>query len=283
MPLINFPNIPQVPGVPQLLRQLGGPQVSQITQQFAGASDLLHRIPGVTDFLSASPTATIEQLFAQVPGVKSVMSSLPSFSQILKLPTFDSLAGPAESVVLFADDPGISDSSSDPKWGIYDKNGAAIAIADSFVSLEFNKEWAISKNPVAPNSFSAYNKVERPYEARVPFAKGGSEFDRGTFLLDIIDATKSIDLFSVVTPELTYINANLIGYSYERRAEKGVNLLIVEIRIEQVRVSATTTFSNTKSPVSNSAVNGGTVQPKAPTTTLQQLGAAALAEERSLR
>lgn len=266
MPLIQFPNVPQVPGVPQLLRQLGGPQVTQITGQFAGASELLHRIPGVTDFLSATPNATIQQLFAQVPGVSSVMTKLPGFSQILKLPAFDNLLGVSGSDILTGDDPEAADSSSDPKWGVYDSNGAPVAVTDSFVSLEFSKEWSISKNPVAPNSFGAYNKVERPFDIRVPLAKGGTEADRTTFLDDIDSAVASIDLYSVVTPETTYINANLIGYSYERRAEKGVSLLLVELRIEQVRLSATTTFSNTQSPVSSAAVNGGTVQPQSPTT-----------------
>lgn len=263
MPRINFPNIPQVPGVPQLLRQFGGPQVSQITSQFAGASDLLHRIPGVTDFLSVSPNATIHQLFAQVPGVNAVMGTNPSFAAILKLPTFSNQTEFTSLDVLTADDPMVSLSQPKPVWGVLSGDGAPVALADSFVSMEFVKDWSISKNPVAPNSFRAYNKVERPYEGRVTYAKGGSESDRSDFLADIDAAVASTDLFNLVTPDAVYINANLISYSYERRAEKGVNLLVVEIHIEEVRVTATTTFSNTKSPISNGAVNGGTVQPKA--------------------
>ncbi len=262
MPLINFPNIPQVPGVPQLLRQLGGPQVSQITGQFAGAGDLLHRIPGVSSFLSTSPNATIHQLFAQVPGVRSVMGSDPAFSAILKLPTFSNLTEFSGLSVLTGDDPFASSSQSGPQWGVLDSDGAPVALADSFVSMEFNKDWTISKNPVAPNSFSAYNKVERSYEGRVIFSKGGTEAARSSFLTDIDAAVASTDLFSLVTPDATYINANLISYSYERRSEKGVALLLVELHVEEVRVTVTTAFSNTKSPMSNGAVNGGTVQPK---------------------
>jgi hypothetical protein len=158
-------------------------------------------------------------------------------------------------------------------WGVFDKDNNPVAQADSFVSIEFNKEFRLPNFPVAPNSFANYNKVELPYEARVTFSKGGSVSDRDDFLQALQDAVNSLDLYQVVTPEITYDNANLVRMNYRRQSTNGVTLLVVEIAIEQVRVSATQTFSNTKSPAANAAQNGGTVQPQEPDAA--QAGAAA--------
>jgi hypothetical protein len=270
--LIPFPNVPQVPGVPQLTRYAGGPSVAQMTSLFPGASGLLHEIDGVSAYLTTSPQATVKDLFASVPGVSSIMTSNPAFSQIMSLSNFDALGNGLS--LLTGDDPGVGSLTASPEWGVFDDGGQPVAIADSFVSIEHMKDWRVANFPVAPNGFAAYNKVETPYEERITFAKGGTLQQKETFLQDIDDAVASLDLFTVVTPEVTYANANLVHYDYRRQSRQGVTLLLVEIGVMQVRVSASQTFSNTRSPAANAAQNGGTVQPQSPTTAQTNAAAA---------
>lgn len=197
MPLIPFPNIPALPGVPQLPRSLAVPVAAILTH-------------------------------------------------------------------ISADNFGLFSVTQQPGWGVYDDGGSQVAVADSFVDFEHAKDWRISDYPVEEGAFESYNKVETPYNERVTFAKGGTDADRSDFLDAIAAAVESFDLFSVVTPEVTYVGANLVHYDYRRTSRNGVTLLIVEIGIREVRVTATTTFTKTKSPSGAAQQNGGTVQTQQP-------------------
>jgi hypothetical protein len=270
--LIPFPVVGDYPGVPALLREAGGPSVSTLLNQFPGASALMAQVPGVSAFLSASPGASVRQLLSQVPGVRQLMAQAPGISALLKLPAFADVAG--LDPVMTQDDPGATTSTPAPKWGIYDAGMNLVVEPDSFVSFEHSREWRISDFPVAPGAFASYNKVETPFEERITLAKGGTDQDRQTFLDALDTATDSINLYSVVTPGMTYVKVNVVGYDYRRQSSNGVTLLVAELRLRQVRESATSTFSNTVAPEGASAQNGGTVQSQTPTQAEQGASAA---------
>ena len=150
------------------------------------------------------------------------------------------------------------------RWGIFDSNGNALGDPAKFSGLigkalaaagqgstlstgavDYSKETRVSDFPLERGSFASYNKVETPASPVVTLCFTGSENDRRTFLEAIDTACKSTDIYSVVTPEVTYINYSVERYNYQRRSNKGATLLIVEITLKEIRqVSASYSQSN---------------------------------------
>jgi len=172
----------------------------------------------------------------------------------------------------------------DTRWGIFDSKGKSIfgeatgGIIASLLStlgkgsttsvsaVEYSKEVRSSDFPVEKGSFANYNKVEAPGTPSVTMAMDGSEADRKKFLEAIDKACKSTDLYSVVTPEAEYLQHSLERYSYQRRSQHGLTLLIVEIALKEVRqVSAQyAKTEKAKEPAAAPPVEQGKVQPQAP-------------------
>lgn len=176
------------------------------------------------------------------------------------------------------------------QWGIFDANGKPLADPDQFTgtsgallnaagfgrtvstgAVDFAKEMRVSDFPVERGEFASYNKVETPANPLVTLCMSGSESERTKFLNAIDAATKSTALFSVVTPEVTYINYSVDRYNYQRRHDRGANLLMVEISLKEVReVSAQYSVSNKgnvstpKEAGATPQVDSGKVQAQAP-------------------
>lgn len=130
-----------------------------------------------------------------------------------------------------------------PVWGIFDANGDKIAIADNIPGFDYHGSSRTSDYPQEQGAFASYNKVQRPYEARVRMTKGGSLMDRQDFLEAIETVKQSTDLYTIVTPERTYQNANVEEYSLHREAHNGATLLTVELMLLEIRQTGTAQFS----------------------------------------
>lgn len=182
---------------------------------------------------------------------------------------------------------------NDTQWGIFDSNGNAVgdpslikgiggtvleALGISSVlstaSIEYSKENRTADFPVEGGKFANYNKVELPAEPRVVLVLSGSDSERKSFLDAIDTASKSTDLYSVVTPEVTYTNYSLDSYNYSRRADHGATLLIVEIRLREVRqvlaayTNSTVNTSNASSDSAKPQSDTGNVQSSTPSTSV---------------
>jgi hypothetical protein len=177
------------------------------------------------------------------------------------------------------------------QWGIWDSSGKSLGDPSIFTglignaieavgfgstlstgSVEYAKETRVSDFPVEGGAFATYNKVETPATPTVTLYLAGSESARTSFLNEIDKAVKSTDMYSVVTPEVIYINYTVERYSYSRKHDRGAYLLAVDISLKEVRaVSAQYTQSNktetSDAPKSDSAtpsVDTGKVQPAPP-------------------
>lgn len=178
----------------------------------------------------------------------------------------------------------------DTRWGIFDSKGKALGDPAKFTDfagslldsaglgstlstggVDYSKETRVSDFPIERGSFASYNKVEQPANPNVTLCLTGSEIDRTAFLNAIDAACKSTDLYSVVTPEVTYVNYSVERYSYSRRSSKGATLLIVDISLREIRqVSAQYTQSNKgqvdrpKEASATPQADNGKVQPQTP-------------------
>jgi hypothetical protein len=180
---------------------------------------------------------------------------------------------------------GIFDSGGNPLWG---QSGLSLVSAISGLlgknpvlstnSVEYEKETRVSEFPVEEGGFASYNKVELPGRPVVNYCLTGSESDRMSFLSAIDAACKATDLYSVVTPEATYIEHTLERYNYSRRQEHGATLLTVEIFLVEVRQieaqysQSQSQIKNPKNAAASPSVDTGIVQsPAAPASTQQSL------------
>lgn len=138
-----------------------------------------------------------------------------------------------------------------PVWGIFQNGNQVLNPApDSIISLDFKKEWSLPNYPQELGAFQSYNKVTMPYDARIRMTKGGLGGVRNAFLESVDTIAASLDLYDIVTPDRTYLNANINHYDITRSAVNGVELLTVDIYLTEIRNTVVASFSNVKQPSS---------------------------------
>lgn len=177
--------------------------------------------------------------------------------------------------------------SNGVQWGIIDSLGnvlgsgtiAGITAGNASAVLSTNavemmRETRISDFPVEQGSFATYNKVILPANPTVTLALQGTASDRAAFLNQIDAACQSTELYSVVTPEVTYANYSIERYNLVRRAERGATLILVEISLKEIRevsasyASVTTPINKPRNPAATPQTNSGLVQPQVPQSVL---------------
>src|SRR5258708_5580656 len=136
------------------------------------------------------------------------------------VPPLTSYAPLTSVTLLVADALSFLASLFGPPWGIF-LNGFPIISADSVVTLDYKQEWTVSDYPVEQGAFETYDKVEMPFETRIRFSAGGSEFNRFNLLQSIAAIADSVTLLDVVTPEQVYNSVTISHYDYRRTAQNG--------------------------------------------------------------
>lgn len=213
----------------------------------------------------------------QSPGVPAIPRS-PNFPTAVRAGI-----GLATSAIL-----GIIDSK--PRWGVFDSSGQPLGDPSIFTgiiggivsgvglgstistnSVDYSKETRVSDFPIERGSFASYNKAEMPAEPVVTLCLSGTESNRREFLNAIDAACKSTDLYSVITPEVSYIEHSIERYRYERRNSKGAALIMVEISLREIRqVNALYTqvaskqIDQPQDPGATSQTDNGNVQATTP-------------------
>jgi hypothetical protein len=190
--------------------------------------------------------------------------------------------------ILAADAAQLVKAFAPPQWGIFDQFGGPLLVGDSVVAVDYRREYRISDYPVEQGGFGSYNKVAEPYDIRVTIAVSGkgtilsnlatggalgaiftgvdtAVINRTQFLNQLENSAQSLDLVDVHTPEYTYIGLNIVHHDFRREARNGVTLLTVDIWLREVRVTATSQFTQTQDPSGANAQSSGTVQAASPT------------------
>ncbi len=228
--LYPFPNVPEYPGVPALIRP---------AQEAIASSPVLSIGIGSAEnlLIGALQQAAQWGIFDQSGNQLGLLPNSQSTLQAIGGALLSQLTGSNPTVL-------------------------------STFSLEFSKEMRVSDFPVENGGFASYNKVELPASPTVTLILDGSENDRTAFLNLLNAACLSTDLYNVVTPEVTYYGYSIEKYSYSRRSSKGTTLLIVEVSLKEIRqVTAALTNAPIVNPQDAAAtpqVNGGNVQPATP-------------------
>lgn len=154
-----------------------------------------------------------------------------------------------------------------PPWGLY-LNNTMVIQADNVVQMDYDQNWSISDYPVEQGGFESYDKVALPFDGRFRFSRGGDVLTRQSLLASIADVAGTTQLFDLVIPEKTYPNVCIMRQSYNRKADAGLGLMIVDVWVQEIRIAPDAAFSTTPgvNPITNastasgqSAVDGGQV------------------------
>lgn len=155
----------------------------------------------------------------QIPGLPPLPASFPTFSPAL----------------LTKD--GVSQSQTPQKWGIY-KGGKPIVIFDTFLSIDYRQGWVIADFPLEQGAFESYDKVATPFDVRVRLGAGEKMKNRQALIDSVAAIAKTLDLYEVVTPEVTYTSVNVQHFDYRRTATNGLGLIVIELWLLEVRIKA---------------------------------------------
>lgn len=149
-----------------------------------------------------------------------------------------------------------------PLWGIFSKQGRSVIAFDNVIAFEYREDWALADYPIEQGAFKTYDKVHTPFHIRMVVSGGRQFSNRQAFLQSIIPVASSVDLYDVVTPELTYLDCNVVHYDYDRRADRGAGLIQVAIWLSQVSLieNVNPTNAAAKQPSGAPLVVGGQVQ-----------------------
>jgi hypothetical protein len=271
--------------------------ISQVSSSLSGMLALHASIQGgigeIGGTLTASIGAAASPILNQLGGITLGVSGLASVTGSIRVgmdglgvsvtgmigggATITSLFGTSASPVL-ADSPATEDPRDAGKWGIYTRDGKPVLTGDATLSGDWRLEYRISDHPIEEGAFASYNKVQTPFDFRLTFACDGSgggalgaalqhptRANRTTFLQAVEREAASLTLYTVVTPERFYPSANITHADYRREGHSGATLIKVDVWLQEVRVTATTAFSQTKTAEGAATQDNGDTQPKVPT------------------
>lgn len=149
-------------------------------------------------------------------------------------------------------------------WGLVNEFGVPVVLADNVLGISFQSASTIVNAPIEGGSFASYNKIATPSQAVVQMSKGsGGALQRGAFLAQLLALEGSTLKFYVISPEFVHRNMCITNVDYARSAQEGVQLIVVNVQLEEVReVKVNYSFEEVEAPSDAKAVDGGSVQPK---------------------
>jgi hypothetical protein len=187
------------------------------------------------------------------------------------------------TVLLAADAVSVLNLFTGPEWGIFDNNGVQVVGQDvnniiniisglgngNFLELDYRAHFAISNYPQEGGAFQSYNKVQQPYETAVTITAGGTAANRIQLLNQVQAIIGTTNLYKVNMPEGSLVGLNPVAYTFPRKHDHGLGLLMVTIIFQQVRPAGDPKFSTTANPNTTGAsapTTGGPAPITNPTT-----------------
>ncbi len=120
------------------------------------------------------------------------------------------------------------------EWAFVEPQSGAMLAFKSFIQLNYSVAHKVVSSPVE-NSFVAYNKTTDPEQLDIRGAIKGTPEEIGDALDTLIYYAQSTELLNILTPEKYYIGFNLYKLDYKRDARDGVDLVIFDARLQEIR------------------------------------------------
>lgn len=120
------------------------------------------------------------------------------------------------------------------EWAFVEPQSGAMLAFKSFMQLNYSVAHKVVSSPVE-NTFVAYNKTTDPEQLDIRGAIKGTPEEIGDALDTLIYYAQSTELLNILTPEKYYIGFNLYKLDYKRDARDGVDLVIFDARLQEIR------------------------------------------------
>lgn len=120
-------------------------------------------------------------------------------------------------------------------WMIVDDSGEQAVPFNVFLSLNVKNEAKVVSAPVENGSFVTYNKTRTPIQITTTLAIKGKPDDLKSALSAIMDMVDNTSIVSLITPDFEYKNLCFSACNYRRSADNGIDMLIVDCGLTEVR------------------------------------------------
>lgn len=187
-----------------------------------------------------------------VPGVPALSSYTIGLVTLLTADAISLLLGQPESL-----------------WNVF-LNGEQAFDFRSIAGFGYKQDWVIADYPTDDGAFFSYDKVQLPFECRLRITSGGTEEERQALIEEVTAAANTLNLYDVVTPEKVYPNCNISRMNFDRTAERGAGMIVIDVTFQEIRSSQASAFSNTQQPGSAGQQGVGNVQSQTPPTSVVQ-------------
>lgn len=138
--------------------------------------------------------------------------------------------------------------SDEPEYFFTSKESGQIAVEFSRVmDLEMTAEGKVVAAPIEKGSFASYNKVASPTAIRATLAVEGDLGDLQSVVDTLFELKDGTELINFVTPVREYQSYTIEKFSFQQAAEKGVNVLYVEVNLAEIK-EVEPQYTDTKAP-----------------------------------
>jgi hypothetical protein len=240
VPKARFPNVPKLPGVPQLVRASTALQSAILPTVGLGIAGARLALA-----ILAKPQWGVYRYDPPAPPGDGIVDAVTGETEL------------AEVVV----------RPSNP-----------VITPDNIFRVAYLQEFSLPEVPLQEGGFATYNKVASPYEMELRMTKGGTLAERAAFLDDCERAAASMTLYRILTPERTYQPVNIQGFSVMREGAQGAYFFAeVDIRFTEIRqvtaqygtAGIDTPTTNAKDPSARPTQNQGTTNVISPVSRVQ--------------
>lgn len=145
-----------------------------------------------------------------------------------------------------------------PVWGIFDSNNTSVLTVDSILNFSNSKKANIPNFAKQGGKLVVYDKVQLPFDNMVRVSRSGALTDRQAFLRQLDILQESLDTFTIVTPEKSYLNVNCHSYDIVRDGPDGANWLTdVNLFFQEVPVATAVYVTTAGAPDTSNAAQPG--------------------------
>ena len=147
-------------------------------------------------------------------------------------------------------------SEREERWTII-KDGRALIEFTSMLEMSMSGNSSLPDEPLEKGSFATYNRTQQSdsVTARLGIEGDAAELQRAQDTLRELKA--GTETFSLATPDYEHKNLALEGFDYVRDVSAGSGILIVDLRLKEIREVETASAVVAISPTASTGAKAG--------------------------
>lgn len=131
-------------------------------------------------------------------------------------------------------------AGKESRWAII-QDGRTVIAFTSMLEAAITSDSALPEEPIEKGSFATYNRTLYSDRLQVKLGIEGDEAELQRAQDTLRELKSGTAVFSLVTPDYEHKNLSLEGYDYTRDTTAAEGLLVVDLRLKEIREVETTT------------------------------------------